>query len=1130
MKGNAYFLIQNNFAKNGSIVVYIQKELKIFHRGIFKVVSNFALKNSSIITVAGVVTSSSENASIIVENNAAEQKSNIIVFEHPVKPAMQDVSYFREHIYGVRSIPTPPIVNTTLDLNPDHFKEEEINGSPRTFSFHIFSFWGKFVFHANRITEISTGITWSAGYTANLGGSHNFTDNVCQQSSHMMYLRSAHLNIQGGSHVMITHNDIHRDSFIFISLQGSFISSPGSKLTVTENAAKNGFSFLFIYSSVISNGSVSVSENNISSFGALHFINSVALIGSSFEVIGNRAESGGITLDHSDLNISGEVKFIDNQSSNGGGLTLISSVMRISPNSNITFARNYAENLGGAIFILNPRSNYVCGIFRNTATSCSIQVISDPNEQSCELFSLTFNHNRAGIAGNAIYGGRTSGCMPSNTEYYCSSCPFPTTSEFFHYNGVNDSSDLSAFTFDPTRVCFCENGIPNCYKSTAAVSVNPGENFHLSLAVVGYGLGTVPGSVVARNYTIKKQVPGENIFGSDLQYSQEIRGRDCQNLWYSVISERDREQIVLAVNTQSFSRSIEEVGTVVNFQLTRDINYLLRSPYDSAYENFFHIPVFVEVELLPCPVGFQLVRGRCICHQTLLDNGIDSCHISNGSAVITRPFPYWIGLPNNTNSSIILHPHCPFDYCQSHDVNISVEHPHSQCQNGRSEILCGSCREGQSMVLGSSQCKICSNFYLMSISILILLGIALVGLLTALNMTVSVGTLNGLILFANILQANRTTFLPTSTGLLNTLTLILSAFISWLNLDVGIPMCFFDGLTTYAKTWLQFVFPLYIMGIVGCIIIASKYSSRVTNLFGNNTISVLATLVLLSYTKILRIVITVFAFTTLTGSNGYHKVVWLADGNISYFEPKHTIAFIVALLVLLFLGIPYTLMLTAAPWLQKSNFKFISSVYNRFKPLFDAYMGPYKDNCRYWTGMLLIARVVLIVVFSSISNTNTAAGPKLNLLLLTLSSSALLTLTAGLKPYKNTLLNNLEVVHFAILFLFSASNLYAAKVGAGTGWQIYIYVTFIGIVFIIFLGICVGHVWWRLRGRKKKIPGTLEREREDYRPKWQKARVMVCDEEDPRRDTTTTADMTTYSSGNGENSDSNFRESVLELS
>ena len=81
-------------------------------------------------------------------------------------------------------------------------------------------------------------------------------------------------------------------------------------------------------------------------------------------------------------------------------------------------------------------------------------------------------------------------------------------------------------------------------------------------------------------------------------------------------------------------------------------------------------------------------------------------------------------------------------------------------------------------------------------------------------------------------------------------------------------------------------------------------------------------------------------------------------------------------------SVPYTVTLTTAPWIRRSRFKRVSSLYNRFKPLFGAYMGPYKDRYRYWTGILLLARVVLTVLFSSIANTNTVAGPQLNLLLL----------------------------------------------------------------------------------------------------------------------------------------------------
>ena len=533
----------------------------------------------------------------------------------------------------------------------------------------------------------------------------------------------------------------------------------------------------------------------------MNFISSSARFQSSLEVVGNRAESGGITADNSDLYFTNAANFSDNKASNGGGVTLISSIMYVSPDASIGFHNNSVEGLGGAIFISKARTTYVCDVLTATAPSCSIQVLPEETLNSCRLFSLEFSQNRAGVAGNAVYGGQTSACVPSEREEFCSNCPFPDSSDIFKHK---DSSDISTFTSDPTRVCFCENDIPNCYKVVNTITVHPGESFNLSLATVGYGLGTVPGSVVARGRR------RQDLLGSELQYSQEIGGRECQSVMYSVVSERDQEQILLAVDTRSFARSLEEVKAVVDFQLTKDTNNispLLRSPYDSVFESFFHIPVFVEVSLLPCPVGFQLVSGRCVCHKTLRDHNINSCSISNGAASINRPAPYWIGLPNDTNLSIILHPHCPFDYCQSEDTEINVESPNTQCRDKRSGILCGGCREGLSMTLGSSECKTCSNVYLMSISIFILVGMALVALLTILNMTVSVGTINGVILLANILQANQTTFLPQSNTNTSILIAILSAFVSWLNLDLGVPMCFYDGLTTYVKTCLPSLHP-----------------------------------------------------------------------------------------------------------------------------------------------------------------------------------------------------------------------------------------------------------------------------------------------------------------------------------
>jgi len=147
----------------------------------------------------------------------------------------------------------------------------------------------------------------------------------------------------------------------------------------------------------------------------------------------------------------------------------------------------------------------------------------------------------------------------------------------------------------------------------------------------------------------------------------------------------------------------------------------------------------------------------------------------------------------------------------------------------------------------------------------------------------------------------------------------------------------------YVKTWLQFVFPLYVWSLVGLIIIASKYSSRVTRVFGSNPVAVLATLFLLSYAKLLRTIIAALYFTFLDYPNDVQVAVWLCDGNIQYIQGKHAALFLVALLTFLVLFLPYTCLLTVGQWLQaKSNRRFFYWINNpRIKHFLDAYQAPY---------------------------------------------------------------------------------------------------------------------------------------------------------------------------------------------
>ena len=157
----------------------------------------------------------------------------------------------------------------------------------------------------------------------------------------------------------------------------------------------------------------------------------------------------------------------------------------------------------------------------------------------------------------------------------------------------------------------------------------------------------------------------------------------------------------------------------------------------------------------------------------------------------------------------------PLDYCVNDTVVFPLDLTNTdvQCAHNRRGFLCGQCKEGYSLVLGTHQCRKCTNSHLALLIPFALMGVALVFLLLVCKLTVATGTLSGLVFYANIVGPNCTIFLPAGS------TDALSVFIAWLNLDFGIETCFYNGLDAYSKTWLQFVFPVYIWVLVGLMIL-----------------------------------------------------------------------------------------------------------------------------------------------------------------------------------------------------------------------------------------------------------------------------------------------------------------------
>ena len=421
----------------------------------------------------------------------------------------------------------------------------------------------------------------------------------------------------------------------------------------------------------------------------------------------------------------------------------------------------------------------------------------------------------------------------------------------------------------------------------------------------------------------------------------------------------------------------------------------------------------------------------------------------------------------NESQGLILHQLCPFDYCTSGRVDFSLNNTDIQCAHNRSGLLCGACKTNYSLVLGTSYCKKCTNSHLALLVLFAVMGVALVILLFVCKLTVVTGTLSGLLFYANIVGVNHTIFLPVES------TDAILVFIAWLNLDFGIEICFYDGMDAYSQTWLQFVFPAYLWVMVGLVIVVSNYSHRLAKLLGNNPVSVLATLILLSYTKILRTLIAAINFTHLEYPTR-NRTVWLYDANIDYLSATHIPLFIVAMLIFLFLFLPYTLLLFFGQWLQAISHLKLFSWVNKLKPFMDSYHAPYKAKHRYWPGLLLVLRFVFFLVLA-IEFSPQQDRTNINLLSI-LVVAGILQLWAWISGgvYRNWCLDALEGSFVLNLTILAGATMYTRfhnRSGDQSSQRAVGY-TSVSIALITFIAILAYHIFQQVRNTKlwRKVP------------------------------------------------------------
>ncbi len=636
-----------------------------------------------------------------------------------------------------------------------------------------------------------------------------------------------------------------------------------------------------------------------------------------------------ISLLQSSLTFSGCVTLSNNIGYTGGGIALHEvSYLILTTNTTLTILYNQARFEGGGIFVDDEPV-----MLQNEP--CFYQIQGTDTQEAVQNVRIVLINNTAPY-GSQIYGGRIKSC----TVEYTGQNNF---SDIFELENI-DNNDSSIITSEPEEVHFCHNGTLDLDNTVTSVphSVFSGESFNVSIAFTGQYGGITHGKAKFSIRSTQSKVYEEAL--TDVL-------EKCKVYKVTVFTREESElldiQAVAMHYHLSFKKHVEEIS--------------------------------LNVDITATPLGFVSTGKKsqpyeCIEDPKLTDFHFE-CTINKNEGMIKRWPPYWLGYENSSNEIwFVLYSYCPIDYCLHNYTNLHADSEEialdDQCADHRVGVLCGQCKHGYSLSLGTSACLNCSHISIAD-SIGISLGFASVGVVLILifycfNLLVTQGTLSGFQFYMNVVYVYWAPLQPNSNGGFST---FFRFFISGANLVFGCNCCLYNGMDMIGRTWVQFMLVIYLWILVGGVILASRYLKWVNKWVGNNTVPVLALIIYMSQTSLSLAIIHSLSWADLiyrgqTSNATFQHKVLLYSGHFHFFDKNHIPLFMVAC-ILGTLGLCFTLMLLCIQPLQKySNFVLLKWV-NKFKPFIDAYTHPHiiKTKYRFWTGFLLLARSVIYVVY-----------------------------------------------------------------------------------------------------------------------------------------------------------------------
>ena len=764
------------------------------------------------------------------------------------------------------------------------------------------------------------------------------------------------------------HYDIAYSSNVVIFEECKFFNNTSSRGAAfyIDNGDNNMFTILHIISSTIYSN---IADDSIIYFNHMN----VTIKSSNFtENIGN-----SMYLLLSNLQCD-DVIFANNAADNGAALYLDQgSLIDVGDNIRVQFTNNSAVEHGGAIYVNLVYDYHYSPFHESNLLQNSV---------------ISFVNNTARVSGNSLYFYVSKHCkVESNISDQNSLLYVPC--HFNYSQPVNGKMMNIPCDLDYTLL----NG------TGAPIVTSPHELRLYFPFNNGYNISSTSDHNI---YFIRNNVLGYPVkftgnvfdnFGKSAEPTQfDVQCVNCSS--FITLP----KTLLLVDNTSSLSIAF----TGSNIEDKVNINVTITS----AVHSIKQITTTLIVELIPCidhpGYTYNTAHKACACYHHNVD-----CHDSYNE--IKRG--YWFGSVSSTATTAPCHHYCKFtgrtETRQGYfELPSTID---AQCNDHRVGRVCGECSSGYTLSYDSTDCisvdQCGAGWTVLVITLTCLYWIVIVAGVFGLmyfKVQISLGYLYGLIYYYSIIRILLDSNPNLSDGVFQFAS-VLSSFAQLTPQFLG-ELCFVKGLSGIDQLFIHYSHAVGVSLLLLSIVIAARWSGRVTSFVSRCIIRVICLLILLSYTSIVSTSLQLLQPLRFTDVKEWYTY---SSPNIQYFHGRHAVYGVMAIICELVVGIGLPSLLLLQPFLSR-KINFI-----RIKPLLDQFQGCYKDKYRWFAAYYLICRQVIFLIAYTINSNYYDTAFYLQTACVVIAS-----IHIWIQPYQSNLLNGLDGV---MLLLMIQANSFA---------------------------------------------------------------------------------------------------------